>query len=68
MAESDDGGRARQQHGVRRDTTRLARPAMRVAGLSTGVDSPALQCASPSLSTAVDLQYLLLQSCSLVWA
>jgi hypothetical protein len=34
------------------------RHASHVAGLSTGVDSPALQCASPSLSTAVDMQYL----------
>jgi hypothetical protein len=42
MAERDDGGRSRQPHGVRRDATRLARPATRVAGLSTGVDSPAL--------------------------
>jgi hypothetical protein len=66
MAERDDGGRSRQPHGVRRDATRLARPSTRVTGLSTGVDSTALQCASPSLSTPVDLQYLLLQNCCML--
>jgi hypothetical protein len=40
MAERDDGGRSRQPHCVRRDATRLTRPATRVSGLSTVVVSP----------------------------